>query len=258
MKAKTSPTWNSESGRRRQNQRPGAHVPARDGHGSAAHPRRRNRTGQAQRTRPVERTQGALAIASGDSRDHSAWRRSARRASMSVRDILVLPEFVITDEDFPTQTRRAAGQNRRDRKALQKSRSSSARSCRPSRAGMKPKQHRSVALRSGALHGASVAHHPRHPSSAQPSAGALADKLRAAVDELKPLEREIARLQRKIEEPQNGPHTSVPRSAQGTAAVQPADSADRRRMRRQLPRNCAAPCKSSSAASRKPKSPRSS
>jgi RNA polymerase primary sigma factor len=32
----------------------------------------------------------------------------------------------------------------------------------------------------------------------------LADKLRAAVDELKPLEREIARLQRKTEEPQNG------------------------------------------------------
>src|SRR5207245_9812888 len=32
----------------------------------------------------------------------------------------------------------------------------------------------------------------------------LADRLRCAVDELKPLEREIARIQRKIEEPVNG------------------------------------------------------
>ena len=56
-----------------------------------------------------------------------------RNAAQSVKDVLVLPEFVITDEDFTTQPDDLLQQDRRDRKTLQNAASSSARSCRPSR-----------------------------------------------------------------------------------------------------------------------------
>src|SRR5205814_2263118 len=74
--------------------------------------------------------------------------------------------------------------------------------------GMKPKQHRS--LRYGLAR--SMVQISRIIRGIQFGTGirrSLAGSLRKAVDELKPVEREIARIQRKIEEPQNGHHAQA-------------------------------------------------
>ena len=69
------------AGRAGKDQRSGAHVPARDGHGAAAHPRRRSGNRQAHRARPVARTEGAVALADRDPRDRRHRRGpEARRA----------------------------------------------------------------------------------------------------------------------------------------------------------------------------------
>ena len=125
-----------------------------------------------------------------------------RRGSVPVRDVLVLPEFVITDEDFSAQTEELLSKideiERHYRKAQQFRQKLQAIS-----RGMKPKQHRS--LRYGLARAmVQVSRIIRQIAFGTPIRRSLADKLRTAVDELKPLEREIARLQRKTEEPPNG------------------------------------------------------
>jgi RNA polymerase primary sigma factor len=125
-----------------------------------------------------------------------------RRGAIPVRDVLVLPEFVVTDEDFTTQTNDLLARideiDRHYRKAQQFRQKLQAIS-----RGMKPKQHRG--LRYGyARIMVQVSRIIREIGFGTSIRRTLAGKLRAAVDELKPLEREIARLQRKTEEPQNG------------------------------------------------------
>ena len=123
-----------------------------------------------------------------------------------IRDVLVLPEFVVTDEDFSAQTEellaKIAEIEKHYRKSLQFRHKLQAIS-----RGMKPKQHRAV--RYGLARAmVQVSRGVRNIQFGTAIRRTLANKLRCAVDELKPIEREIARLQRKTEEPQNGNHAN--------------------------------------------------
>ena len=64
------------AGRARQDERPGPHVPARDGHGAAAHARGRSRDRQAHRAGQARRDQVDLA----DAEDHAGGHRAGRAA----------------------------------------------------------------------------------------------------------------------------------------------------------------------------------
>jgi RNA polymerase primary sigma factor len=122
-----------------------------------------------------------------------------QRGTTSVRDILVLPEFVITDEDFTVQhddlLAKIAEIERYYKKTQQYRQKLQAISRQ-----MKPKQHRS--LRYGlARNMVQISRIIRNVAFNTGIRRSLAGRLRSAVDELKPLEREIARIQRKLEEP---------------------------------------------------------
>ena len=126
-----------------------------------------------------------------------------RRGAIPVRDVLVLPEFVITDEDFTVQTNELLGRIEEIDRQYRKAQQCRQKMLAVSR-GMKPKQHRSLRY-SYARAMVQVSRIIREIAFGTSTRRTLANRLRAAVDELKPLEHEIARLQRKIEEPvQNG------------------------------------------------------
>src|ERR1700737_3723136 len=125
-----------------------------------------------------------------------------QRGAASVRDILVLPEFVITDEDFTVQQNDLLTKIAEIEKYYRKCQQYRQKMQAVSRQ-MKPKQHRS--LRYGlARNMVQISRIIRNIAFSTGIRRSLAGRLRCAVDELKPLEREIARIQRKLEEPTHG------------------------------------------------------
>ncbi len=125
-----------------------------------------------------------------------------RKGVTAVKDILVLPEFVTTDEDFSKQTEELLVRIDEVEKHYKKSQQFRQKLQAVSR-GMKPKQHRS--LRYGQARAmVQVSRIIRAVQFGTAIRRSLADRLRAAVDDLKPVEREISKIQRKMEEPQNG------------------------------------------------------
>jgi RNA polymerase primary sigma factor len=127
-----------------------------------------------------------------------------QRGSTSVRDVLVLPEFVITDEDFTVQHEELLAKIAEIERYYKKTQQYRQKLQAISRQ-MKPKQHRS--LRYGlARNMVQISRIIRNIAFNTAIRRSLAGRLRCAVDELKPLEREIARIQRKLEEPNNGAH----------------------------------------------------
>src|SRR5208282_4845337 len=125
-----------------------------------------------------------------------------RRGTMAVRDVLVLPEFVITDEDFSAQLDDLLNKIGEIEKYYKKSQQHRQKLQAVSRQ-MKPKQHRG--LRYGlARNMVQISRIIRNVAFSTAIRRSLAGRLRCAVEELKPLEREIAKLQRKLEEPHGG------------------------------------------------------
>jgi RNA polymerase primary sigma factor len=127
-----------------------------------------------------------------------------RRGSVDIRDILVLPEFVITDDDFSAQAQELMTKIEAIDKHYKKAQQQRQKLQAISRS-MKPKQHRAVRY-CLAREMVKVSRIIRDVQFGTVVRRSLAGKLRCAVDELKPIEKEIARLQRKLEEPQNGSH----------------------------------------------------
>jgi len=125
-----------------------------------------------------------------------------RHATQSVKDVLVLPEFVITDEDFTSQRDELLLKIDEIEKHYRRSQQFRQKLQAISRS-LKPKQHRGVRY-SLARSMVQISRIIRDIQFSTAVRRTLADRLRCAVDELKPLEREIARIQRKIEEPPNG------------------------------------------------------
>jgi len=125
-----------------------------------------------------------------------------RRGVQSVKDVLVLPEFVITDDDFTTQLEDLLLKVEEIEKHYKRSQQFRQKLQAVSRS-LKPKQHRGIRY-SLARSMVQVSRIIRNVQFSSVVRHQLADRLRCAVDELKPLERDIARIQRKIEEPPNG------------------------------------------------------
>jgi RNA polymerase primary sigma factor len=122
----------------------------------------------------------------------------------SVREVLVLPEFVITDEDFTVQHEDLIAKIAEIEKYYKKTQQYRQKLQAVSRQ-MKPKQHRN--LRYGlARNMVQISRIIRNIAFSTLVRRSLAGRLRTAVDELKPLEREIARIQRKLEEPNHVGH----------------------------------------------------
>ncbi len=121
-----------------------------------------------------------------------------RDGAKLVKDILVLPEFVVTDDDFSAQLDellRKVDEIEKHYKRTQQYRQKLQAISR----SLKPKQHRGFrySLARGMVQISRIIRDIPFGAAVRRT---LADKLRAAVDELKPLEREIAKIQRKMEE----------------------------------------------------------
>ncbi len=126
---------------------------------------------------------------------------AVERGRMSVKDLLVLPEFVITDEDFSASHEdllRKVAEIEKHYKKTQQFRQKLQSISR----SLKPKQHRSLrfALARAMVQISRIIREIPFNTIVRRT---LASRLRAAVDELRPLEREIAKIQRKTEEPPN-------------------------------------------------------
>jgi RNA polymerase primary sigma factor len=127
-----------------------------------------------------------------------------QRGVSAVRDVLVLPEFVISDEDFTAQHDDLLGRIGEIEKYYKKTQQFRQKLQAVSRQ-MKPKQHRS--LRYGlARNMVAISRIIRNIPFSGSIRRSLAGRLRCSVDVLKPLEREIARIQRKLEEPAHAGH----------------------------------------------------
>jgi RNA polymerase primary sigma factor len=121
-----------------------------------------------------------------------------RHEVVNIRDVLLLPELVITDEDFTTQKDEflaAIGEIDKHYRKAQVHRQKLQVISR----SMKPRQHRSVrfALARTMIQLARII---RGISFGPYVRRCLIDRIRVAVDQLKPLEKDIARIQRRLEE----------------------------------------------------------
>src|SRR5579871_3719823 len=117
----------------------------------------------------------------------------------SIKDVLVLPEFVITDEDFTAQTDELLAKIAEIEKYYKRSQQFRQKLQSISRA-MKPKQYRNLrySLSRGMVQISRIIREIPFSTSVRRS---LAGRLRSSVEELKPLEREIAKIQRRMEDP---------------------------------------------------------
>ncbi len=122
----------------------------------------------------------------------------------AVRDILTMPDLVVTDETVAEQTQELLTTLADIERCYKKAQQSRQKLQAVSR-GMKPKMHRT--LRWGlARTMVSVSRLIRAVPFSSEMRHALAGRLRNSVEELKPIEREIAKIQRRIESTPNGAH----------------------------------------------------
>ncbi|HLK22288.1 MAG TPA: RNA polymerase sigma factor RpoD [Bryobacteraceae bacterium] len=174
-------------------------------------------------TVPLLTREGEIELAKRNERGQWAVRKALSRSALvireiiqlgedlrqhvnSVKDILVLPEFVITDEDFTAQHDELVAKIDEIEKYYKKTQQHRQKLQAVSRQ-MKPKQHRSLRY-ALARNMVEISRVIRNIAFSGTVRRTLAGRLRRAVDELKPLEREIARIQRKLEEP--APHGASP------------------------------------------------
>ncbi len=164
------------------------------------------REGEIELAKRIERGQGSVRKALSRSplviREVLQLGDELRKDTISIRDVLVLPDLLVADEELGGQktdllttveeidkTYRKAQQFRQKIQAVPRQ--------------LKPKQHRTLRWNLART----LVKISRLIRGLQFSSGirrTLAGRLRRAVEDLKPLEREIARIQRKAEEPTNG------------------------------------------------------
>jgi RNA polymerase primary sigma factor len=123
------------------------------------------------------------------------------RAAISVRDVMVLPDLVANEDSLDIQRQeiiQTIGEIERDYRKAQQFRQKLLAIPR----SMKPKQHRAMRYCLARLT-VRISRLVRSIPFSSPVQRKLVDCVRRAVEEFKPLEREIARVQRKSEEPGN-------------------------------------------------------
>ncbi len=169
------------------------------------------REGEIELAKRIERGQAAVRKALSRSalviREVLALEEVLRKDAVTVRDIVVMPELVVTDEhvaELAAELARTIAEIEKHYKKAQQFRQKLQAVSR----GMKPKMHRSLRwnLARTMVH---ISLLIRRIAFSSPTRRALAGSLRHAVDELRPIEREIARIQRKLESPANGAHSAA-------------------------------------------------
>jgi RNA polymerase primary sigma factor len=166
------------------------------------------REGEIELAKRIERGQGAVRKALSRSplviRDILGLAERIQADPNSVREILVMPDLLVTDEIVAKQSGDLLAtideidkQYRRVQQCRQKLQATSR--------GMKPRAHRALrwAL---AREMVGISRLIRGIPFSSQTRRELAAKLRVLVEELRPLEREIAKIQRKLEIPSNGAH----------------------------------------------------
>jgi RNA polymerase primary sigma factor len=168
------------------------------------------REGEIELAKRIERGQAAVRKALSRSplviREILALEATITRDPGVVRDLLIMPDLVVTDEIVAEQSAellRVIGEIEKHYKKAQQFRQKLQAISR----GMKPKMHRSLRW-SLARTMVVVSRLIRTITFASTTRRSLAGRLRVAVEDLRPLEREIAKIQRKLESTTNGNHGS--------------------------------------------------
>jgi RNA polymerase primary sigma factor len=168
------------------------------------------REGEIELAKRVERGQGSVRKALSRSplviRDIIQLGEDLLNRAVSIRDVLILPDLGGTEEDFSEQTAELLAQIEEIEKLYRKAQQARQKMQAVSRS-LKPKQHRGLRMIlartmvqvSRIIRGIGFSGWVRRN---------LAARLRTAVDELRPAEREIARIQRKLEEIGQDNHAS--------------------------------------------------
>jgi RNA polymerase primary sigma factor len=166
------------------------------------------REGEIELAKRIERGQAAVRKALSRSplviREILALEAAVSRDQTMVRDLLVMPDLVVTDEIVADQARDLLNTLAEIEKTYKKAQQFRQKLQAISR-GMKPKMHRNLRW-SLARTMVSVSRLIRAIPFSSTTRRSLAVRLRQAVDELRPIEKEIARIQRKLESTANGTH----------------------------------------------------
>ena len=164
------------------------------------------REGEIELAKRIERGQAAVRKAISRSalviREILAMPQLLREDPVVIRDVLVMPDLVVAEETLPERAEellaiideidknyRKAQQYRQKLQAVSR--------------GMKPKMHRTLRW-SLARTLVVISRLIRGIQFTSATRRSLAKNLRTVVEQLRPIEREIARMQRKLEEPVNG------------------------------------------------------
>ncbi len=166
------------------------------------------REGEVELAKRIERGQTAVRKALSRSplviREILALPETLRGDPGAIRDILIMPDLVVTDEEVVVQVEELIATVAEIEKHYKKAQQFRQKLQAVSR-GMKPKMHRS--LRWGLSRTmVAISRLIRTIAFASITRRALAGSLRKAVDALRPVEKEIARIQRKLETAQGGAH----------------------------------------------------
>jgi len=169
------------------------------------------REGEIELAKRIERGQAAVRKALSRSplviREILAMPEELQRDPSVVREILIMPELVVADEEVVVHLQELTATIAEIEKHYKKAQQFRQKLQAVSRS-MKPKMHRTLRwnLARAMVRVSRLVRSLHFTSSTQHELGT---RLRAAVEELRPTEREIGRLQRKLEEPQAGGPTAV-------------------------------------------------
>src|SRR5580692_2839785 len=166
------------------------------------------REGEIELAKRIERGQGAVRKSLSRSalviREILGMPEILRRDSNVVREILAMPDLIVTDENIIEQANELIATVAEIEKHYKKAQQFRHKLQAISR-GMKPKMHRSLRWNLARTM-VNISRLIRGIAFSSLTRRALAGSLRRAVEDLRPLEREIARIQRKLESPANGAH----------------------------------------------------
>ena len=166
------------------------------------------REGEIELAKRIERGQTAVRKALSRSplviREILGLAETLRRDPSVVRDLLVMPDLVVTDENILEHAADLGATIAEIEKHYKKSQQFRQKLQAISR-GMKPKMHRSLRW-SLARTMVNVSRLIRGIHFSSATRRALAGRLRRSVEDLRPIERDIARIQRKLETQSNGAH----------------------------------------------------
>ncbi len=178
------------------------------------------REGEIELAKRIERGQTSVRKALSRSplviREVLELREAIERDPQIVRELLVAADLMMTDESFEEQSKDLAEKLEEIDRQYKKAQQIRQKLLAVSR-NMKPKQHRSLRW-TLARHMVTVARLIRAIPFSSGTRRTLGRSLRAAVEELKPLDRDLGKLQRKIEAAGNAAATAALRKELKTAS----------------------------------------